>query len=159
MRHRRIPAELRTFGGVSRPLKPDNMKVKSIFVNLPVHDLKRTRDFWTKLGFSFNEQFSDDNALCLVISEGLIYAMLISQEMFSTFTNRPIADSTTTQVLTAIEVDSREQVDHIVNLAFENGATRYREGADHGWMYYDCFADLDGHQWEIMFTNPTQIPQ
>ena len=47
--------------------------------------------------------------------------------------------------MTAIEVDSREQVDIIVNLAFENGATRYRESADHGWMYYDCFADLDGH--------------
>lgn len=135
------------------------MKVKSIFVNLPVKDLKRTRDFWTTLGFTFNEQFSDDRALCLVLNKGLIYSMLITHEMFSTFTNRPIADRTTTQVLTAIEVDSREQVDQIVKHALENGATRYREGKDQGWMYYDCFADLDGHQWEIMFTDSTQIPQ
>jgi predicted lactoylglutathione lyase len=135
------------------------MKVKSIFVNLPIKDLQKTRDFWTKLGFTFNEQFSDDRALCLVLSEGQMYSMLITPEMFSTFTNRPIADGSTTQVLTAVEVDSKEQVDTIVKLALENGATRYRESADHGWMYYDSFADIDGHQWEILCTDPTQIPQ
>ncbi len=85
--------------------------------------------------------------------------MLITHDMFRTFTNRPIADETTTQVLIAIQVDSREQVDNIVKLALENGATRYRESADYGWMYYDCFTDLDGHQWEVMFTDPTQIQQ
>lgn len=135
------------------------MKVKSIFVNLPIKDTQKTRDFWTKLGFSFNEQFSDDKALCLILNDGLIYSMLITHEMFSTFTNRPIADGSTTQVLTAIEVDSREQVDHIVKLALENGATRYRESADHGWMYYDTFADPDGNQWEIMFSDINKIPQ
>ncbi len=135
------------------------MKVKSIFVNLPIKDLSKTRDFWSKLGFTFNEEFSDDRALCLVLNDGLIYSMLITHEMFSTFTNRPISDGSTTQVLTAIQVDSREDVDRIVKLALENGGTRYRESADHGWMYYDTFADLDGHQWEVMFTDPTQLQQ
>ena len=135
------------------------MKVKSIYVNLPVKNLEKTREFWTKLGFSFNEQFSDDKALCLVLNEGLIYSMLISHEFFSTFTNRAIADGSTTQVLVAIEVDSRELVDQIVKNALENGASRYKESADHGWMYYDSFADLDGHQWEIMYTDPSQLPQ
>jgi uncharacterized protein len=133
------------------------MKVKSIFVNLPVKDLNRTRDFWTKLGFSFNEQFSDDKALCLVLNDGLIYSMLISYEMFSTFTNRPISNGSTTQVLTAIQVDIRDDVDKILKLALENGGTRYREPTDHGWMYYDCFMDPDGHQWEVMFTDPNQM--
>lgn len=135
------------------------MKVKSIYVNLPIKNLEKTREFWTKLGFSFNEQFSDEKALCLVLNEGQIYAMLITHEFFSTFTNRAIADGSTTQVLLAVEVESRELVDQTVKIAIENGAMRYREGADHGWMYYDSFADLDGHQWEIMFTDPTQIPQ
>lgn len=133
------------------------MKIKSIYVNLPVEDISKTRTFWTNLGFSFNEEFSDDRALCLVLNEGLMYAMLISHEMFSTFTNRPIADRSTTQVLTAIEVDSREQVDQVVKLALENGAKRYRDSADHGWMYYDSFEDIDGHQWEILYTDPSQI--
>ena len=135
------------------------MHVKSIFVNLPTKDLNKTREFWTSLGFYFNEQFSNDQALCLVLNEGLMYSMLISHEMFNNFTDRTIADGTTTQVLTALEVESREQVDRIVHLALENGATRYRESADHGWMYYDSFADLDGHQWEILFSDPVQIPE
>lgn len=135
------------------------MKVKSIYVNLPIKDLNKTKDFWTKLGFSFNPQFSDEKALCLVLNEGLIYAMLLRQEFFSTFTNRPISDNSTTQVLNAIEVDSREKVDEIVKIALENGGTRYRESADHGWMYYDSFADLDGHQWEVMFTDINQLPK
>jgi predicted lactoylglutathione lyase len=136
-----------------------SMNVKSIFVNLPTKDLNKTREFWTSLGFYFNEQFSNDQALCLVLNEGLMYSMLISHEMFNNFTDRTIADGTTTQVLTALEVESREQVDRIVHLALENGATRYRESADHGWMYYDSFADLDGHQWEILFSDPVQIPE
>jgi predicted lactoylglutathione lyase len=135
------------------------MKIKSIYVNLPIKNLEKTREFWTKLGFSFNEQFSDEKALCLVLNEGLIYSMLISHEFFSTFTNRSIADASTTQVLVAIEVESRELVDQLVKNALENGASRYKESADHGWMYYDSFADLDGHQWEIMFTDPSQIQQ
>lgn len=129
------------------------MSVKSIFVNLPIKDVETTRLFWTKLGFRFNEQFSNDKALCLVLNEGNMYAMLITHNMFKTFTDRAIADASTTQVLTALEVASREKVDEIVQLALANGATRYRESADHGWMYYDSFADIDGHQWEIMYTN------
>lgn len=132
------------------------MKVKSIFINLPVSDIPKTREFWTKLGFAFNEQFSDENALCLVLNDGLMYSMLISHNLFSTFTNRPIADGTTTQLLTALQVESKEAVDLTVKVALENGATRYKESVDHGWMYYDSFADLDGHQWEIMYTNPVQ---
>ena len=135
------------------------MKAKSVYINLPAKDLKKSREFWTKLGFSFNEQFSDDKAICLVLNEGSIYSMLISHEMFKTFTNREIADTSTTQVLTAVEVDSREQVDQIIKIALENGATRYRESADHDWMYYDSFADLDGHQWEFLHADPTKIPQ
>lgn len=133
------------------------MKAKAIYVNLPVQDLNRTRAFWTKLGFSFNEDYSDDKALCLVLNDGSIYSMLITHEMFSTFTNRAIADTSTTQVLAAIEVESRAQVDEMVNAALENGGTRYRDATDHGWMYYDSFADIDGHQWEVMYVDNTQI--
>ncbi|MCU0384006.1 MAG: glyoxalase/bleomycin resistance/extradiol dioxygenase family protein [Cyclobacteriaceae bacterium] len=135
------------------------MAVKSIFVNLPVKDVAKARTFWTNLGFSFNENFSNDDALCLILNDGLIYSMLISHAMFSTFTNRPIADNSKTQVLLAIEVESKDKVDQLIKLALENGATRYKNAVDHGWMYYDSFADIDGHQWEIMFTDTTQLPQ
>lgn len=134
------------------------MSVSAIYINLPIRDLQQTQDFWSALGFSFNPQYSDDKAVCLVLQEGAMYAMLITHPMFATFTNRPIADATTTQVLLAIQVESREKVDEIVQAALANGATRYRDNADHGWMYYDSFADPDGHQWEIMFVDTTQVP-
>ncbi len=134
------------------------MKAKAIYINLPVKDLKQTRGFWTKLGFTFNEKFSDDKAICLVLNEGSMYAMLITPEFYQTLTNRPVADGSTTQVLLAIEMDSRDQVNTIVKTALENGASRYREAADHGWMYYDSFCDPDGHQWEILYTDETLLP-
>lgn len=135
------------------------MNIKTIYINLPVKDLTKTRAFWTNLGFSFNEKFSDNKALCLILNESGIYSMLITHEFFSTFTNRPVADGSSTQVLFAIEVESRQLVDEMVKTAMENGATRYKKSEDHEWMYYDTFADLDGHQWEIMFTDPSKFPQ
>jgi uncharacterized protein len=87
-----------------------------------------------------------------------MYSMLITHEFFSTFTNRSIADGSTTEVLLAIEVESKEKVDEIVQAALANGGSRYRESADHTWMYYDSFADPDGHQWEVMYMDPAKIP-
>ena len=135
------------------------MKAKSIYVNLPIEDVQRSRNFWTTLGFRFNESFSDEKALCLELAENLIYAMLLRKEFFSTFTDRSIADSSVTQTLLAVEVDSKDDVNKIVQLALDNGATRYKEPADHGWMYYDSFADPDGHQWEIMWSDASKLPQ
>ncbi len=135
------------------------MKAKSITLSLPIKDMGSTKEFWTKLGFIFDEQFSDDKSLALVLNEGSMYAMLITHDYFKTFTNRSVSDNSTTQVIIAIEVDSKESVDELVLLALENGGTRYRESADHGWMYLDSFADPDGHQWEIVFSDPTWIPE
>jgi hypothetical protein len=134
------------------------MTIQTIWVNLPIKNIQKTREFWTKLGFSFNEQFSDEKALCLILKEDSIYAMLITHEFFSTFTNRPIADGSTTQVLNAIQVESKEAVDTIVSTALANGGTRYKDSQDHEWMYYDTFADIDGHQWEIMYADYSKIP-
>jgi predicted lactoylglutathione lyase len=91
------------------------------------------------------------------LREEQIYSMLVTHELFSTFTNRPIAEPITTQVLIAIEVDSKEKVDEMIQLALENGGSRYRDSADHGWMYYDSFADLDGHQWEVLYIDTSKM--
>lgn len=95
----------------------------------------------------------------MVLNEGLMYVMLISHELFHTFTNRSISDATSTQVITAVQLDSREAVDQLMDKALTLGATRYRPAADHGWMYYDSFADPDGHQWEFMYINTKQVSE
>ncbi|MBK7790977.1 MAG: VOC family protein [Saprospiraceae bacterium] len=125
-------------------------EIKSIYVNLPVKDLEKTRTFWEGLGFGFNDQFSDEKALCLILKEESIYAMLLHESFFKTFTDREVADGRSTQVLVAIQVESKEKVVEMVTKALASGGKRYKEAVDHGWMYYDSFADIDGHQWEVM---------
>lgn len=139
--------------------KGEYMSIQSIYINLPIKDVKKTRAFWTAIGFSINEQYSDDKAVCLVLEENHIYAMLISEDYFKTFTHKPIADGTTTQVLLAIDVGSRERVDDIVFTAIKEGGKHYLEAVDMGWMYYDRFEDIDGHQWEVMTAMAEGMPE
>jgi uncharacterized protein len=133
---------------------------KRLYINLPVHDLNRSMEFWKSLGFSFDEKFCDDKAVCLIIEEGSIYAMLLKQEFFQGFTDRPVADAhKTSQVLLAMEVESKEAVDTLVQTAQANGGTTYANAADHGWMYQHSFADPDGHQWELLYMDEVKLAQ
>lgn len=128
-----------------------------IYVNLPVKDLNRTVDFFTKLGFSFNPQFTDDNATCMIIGEN-IYAMLLVEKFFKTFINKDITDtSKSVEVITAISVDSRAQVEDMYNKAIAAGATSHRDADDHGWMYSRSFQDLDGHHWEVLYADEAAL--
>ncbi|MCT2406376.1 VOC family protein [Chryseobacterium antibioticum] len=134
------------------------MKINQIYVNLPVKDVQKTREFWTKLGFSFNEQMSSEKAVCVEMKEEQIYVMFLTEESFQTFSERPVPKGDTTQVLVAISLDSREEVDQVVNTALENGATQHEEPQDYGWMYHNSFWDINGHGWNVMFADASQIP-
>jgi predicted lactoylglutathione lyase len=134
------------------------MEINQIYVNLPVKDVQKTREFWTKLGFSINEQFSDEKAICVIMKEDHIYTMFLKEEFFQTFTDRPLANGETTQTLLAIGANSREEVDNMVKTATENGGSIYSEPRDHGWMYQNAFSDLNGHQWEVMFADMSKLP-
>lgn len=131
---------------------------KQLFVNLPVKDLKRSIDFFTALGFTFNPQFTDEKATCMIIGEN-IYAMLITESFFKTFTKKAISDaSKTTEVLTALSVESREEVDRIANKALASGGSPNTDAQDLGWMYTRSFQDPDGHIWEFLYMDESQVP-
>ena len=121
-----------------------------IFVNLPVKDLERSVDFFTKLGYTFNPQFTDENATCMILGDNL-YVMLLVEKFFSTFTSKGITDTTkATEVLTCVSCDSRAQVDDLVAKARAAGGKVPRESQDHGFMYAHGYEDLDGHTWELI---------
>lgn len=133
--------------------------VTQIFVNLPVADLNKSMEFFKKLGFTFNPQFTDETAACMVMGEN-IFAMLLTKQKFKDFTNKEIADATkTTEVLLAFDCPSREKVDEMVKKAVGAGGSIYKDPMDYGWMYQHSFADLDGHQWELVYMNKSAIPQ
>lgn len=122
---------------------------RQLFVNLPVKNLDRTVAFFTALGFSFNPQFTDENATCMIIGDN-IFAMLLVEKFFATFTGKQIADAhTSTEVINALAVDSREEVDTMVRQAVAAGGTTTADAKDLGFMYQHGFQDLDGHLWEV----------
>jgi len=128
-----------------------------IFVNLPVKDLNRTVEFFTKLGFKFNPQFTDKNATCMIISED-IFVMLLVEEFFKTFTKKEICNtSKNIEAIIALSAESRENVDEMINKAIEAGGIEPRKPQDHGWMYDRAFEDIDGHLWEITYMNESSL--
>lgn len=128
-----------------------------IFVNLAVKNLDKSKNFFAKLGFTFNPQFTDETAACMIIAED-IHAMLLTEKKFKEFTKKEIADATkTTEVLTCLSVDSKEKVIDIVDTALKSGATEASEHMDYGFMYGRSFNDLDGHIWEIIWMDPSHV--
>jgi predicted lactoylglutathione lyase len=130
-----------------------------IFVNLPVRDLLQSMEFFGKLGFTFNPQFTDATAACMVVSE-TIYAMLLTEAKFQSFTPKPISDARqSTEVLIALSLDSRQAVESMVKSAVAAGGRIYAEPADHGFMYQHGFEDRDGHIWELFYMDPSAVNQ
>jgi predicted lactoylglutathione lyase len=133
--------------------------MRQIFVNLPVKDLNKSIEFFTKLGFTFNPQFTDENATCMIIAEN-IFAMLITHPRFKDFTDKEISDAhKTVEVINALSCSTREEVDTTVNAALAAGGTEPKPVQDHGWMYIRHIHDLDGHAWEFAFMDVSQIPK
>lgn len=130
-----------------------------IFVNLPVADLPKSMQFFQSLGYTFNKQFTDNTAACMVISED-IHAMLLTHPKFQEFSPNPIADARkANEVITCLSCETRDKVTEITTAALTNGATRYAEPKDYGFMYQDGFQDPDGHIWEYIHMDPAAMQQ
>ncbi len=129
-----------------------------VFINLPVKDLEKSKAFFSHLGYTFNQQFTDDTAACMVISD-TIYSMLVTEPKFQTFTSKTIANShASKEVIVCLSCESREQVDKTISNAVAAGGKAWpAEPLDYGFMYYHGFEDLDGHHWEIMYMDPTHV--
>ncbi|MEZ4648101.1 MAG: glyoxalase/bleomycin resistance/extradiol dioxygenase family protein [Candidatus Eisenbacteria bacterium] len=130
---------------------------RMLFVNLAVEDLERSKEFFAKLGFEFNAQFTDDNAAAMIINESC-GVMLLREPFFQGFTKKEIADTTAgTECLLAFTVESREAVDRMVQTAMDAGAGHAMDKQDHGFMYSGSFYDLDAHHWEVFWMDPATV--
>lgn len=130
---------------------------RKLFVNIPVGDLQRAITFFEALGFTFNPQFTDPSATCMLVGEDA-YFMLLTKERFTGFSKRPMGDPRTeTNALFALGVNSREEVDAMVQKAVAAGGSHAVDPQDHGFMYGWSFYDLDGHHWEVFWMDPRAI--
>ncbi|MFE4542534.1 VOC family protein [Arthrobacter sp. NPDC056727] len=129
-----------------------------IFMNLPVRDLDRSVQFFTALGFTFNQDYTDENATCMVVNDDA-YVMLLVEKFFKTFTSKEVVDATSaTEAIMAFSVDSRDAVDQMVGKALDAGGTESQPVQDYGFMYSHSFQDPDGHLWEVMWMDPAGPP-
>ncbi|MBA2672182.1 VOC family protein [Ramlibacter sp.] len=133
---------------------------RQIFVNLPVKNLERSKAFFAALGFSFNPQFTNEQGACMVIDENHVYAMLLAEPFFQTFTKKSIVDtSKSTEVLVCLSCDSRAEVDDFVRKAVAAGGRVPNPPQDHGFMYGHGFEDIDGHIWELAYMDMSAAPK
>ena len=130
---------------------------RMIFVNLPVKDLAKSVEFFSRLGFEFNPQFTHENATCMVVSEHAC-VMLLVEKFFKTFTKKDIADTVThTEAIFALSAETRDEVDQLVAKAVAAGGQPAGEAQDEDFMYGRSFQDLDGHLWELIWMDPGAI--
>ena len=131
---------------------------KMIFVNLPVADLPKAMAFYTALGFTNNPHFTDETAACMVWSESIM-VMLLTHAKWQSFTDRPIPPATSSEVMIAITLDSKDEVNALVDAGAAAGGTAdLNPPHDHGFMYQRTLADPDGHIWEPFWMDPAAVP-
>jgi uncharacterized protein len=132
--------------------------MKQIFINLAVKDLQKSMNFYTKMGFTNNPQFSDETGKCMVWSEN-IFVMIMTHEKFTTFATKPLADTKVGLAgIFSLSVDSVDEVNRITNDALNSGGTEPNEMRDYGFMQQRTIEDFDGHTWEIFFMDITKFP-
>jgi predicted lactoylglutathione lyase len=129
---------------------------RHLFVNLPVRDLEKSKAFFAALGFSFNPQFTDENAACMIVGEKNM-VMLLTDGFFRTFTSRRICDGSSTETLVGFSCADRAEVDALTEKALAAGGSVAGPTQDHGFMYSRAFYDVDGHHWEAIWMDPAAV--
>ena len=134
---------------------------KDFWLNLPVKDIKKSKEFFTQLGFQFNAQYSSDNSACLLVGEKNIVVMLFEEPAFKGFINRDIADTRQcTEVLLSFDAQSKKEVDELVQKVIAaGGKSNHQPSEMKGWMYGCVFSDIDGHRWNILYMDMNKMPQ
>ena len=137
------------------------MATKQIWLNLPVKDALKSKEFFSQLGFTFLEERTTEQSACMLIGETNLVVMLFAEDMFKNFIQHEISDtSKSTQMLISIDAESREEVDQLaVNAEKAGGIVFAAPGDNQGWMYGCGFSDLDGHRWNVLYMDMSKMPR
>lgn len=133
--------------------------VNELWINLPVKDVKRSKEFFTALGFEFSERGESDHSVCLVVGAKKISVMLFEESVFKTFTRSGLTDTAqSSEVLFSFDGASKEEVDEMAGKVRSAGGTIFSEPQDNqGWMYGFAFLDPDGHRWNMLYMDMSKI--
>ena len=134
---------------------------KEIWLNLPVKDVDKSKEFFSRIGFSPNEKHTTGDMACFEVGEKKMTVLFFAEETFKSFTKSEISDAKAGgEILISFNAESREEVDETARKVFEEGGTVFSEpGEIQGWMYGFAFADLDGHRWNMVHMDFSKAPQ
>ena len=131
---------------------------RQAFINLPVKDLAASTEFFTKVGFSFDPQFTDENGTRMIVTDDTSVILAVERFFKGFIEPQEIADtSQSREVLVGLSAESREEVDDLVGKAIAAGAEDLGP-LDAGFMYMWGFRDLDGHQWSFIYLDFSAMP-
>ena len=135
--------------------------MKQFWINLPVKDVQRSKEFFTRLGFKFNTRYGEQpNSASLLLGDKDVVVMLFDEPTFKGFTNTEIAAQKQTEVLLSVDAQSKEEVDEMAKKAVEaGGASDHKPSEMKGWMYGCVFSDLDGHRWNVLHMDMDKMPK
>ena len=133
---------------------------KEIWLNLPVKDLNKTKEFFNNIGFSPDEKHDSEEMACFKVGEKNITVLFFAEETFKRFTKNEISDTKAgSEVLISFDAETREEVDEMARRVFEAGGRVFSAPAERdGWMYGFAFADLDGHRWNMLYMDFSKMP-
>ena len=133
---------------------------KQIWLNLPVKNMEKSKQFFSKIGFSFNEEYSNENSVCMLVGDQNFVVMLFEESLFGNFVQNTIADTQThSEMLISIDAESRNEVEELAQKVEKAGGVLFAKPAENqGWMYGCGFSDLDGHRWNVLFMDYSKLP-
>ena len=137
-------------------------KIKDFWLNLPVKNIQKSREFFTKLGFTFSKRFGNTaNCAGLQVGQKKVVVMLFDEPSFNEYINNKIADTKkVTEVLLSFGVSSKEEVDKITKMAVKlGGKSKHKPKKMAGWLYGSSFTDLDGHNWNPLYMDMSKMPK
>ena len=132
---------------------------KQIWLNLPVKNIEKSKQFFSSIGFSFNEEYSNQHSACMLVGDKNFVVMLFEESMFASFVQNTIADTQThSEMLISIDAESRQEVEELAQKVDEAGGVVFAKPAENqGWMYGCGFSDLDGHRWNVLFMDYSKL--
>lgn len=132
---------------------------KQIWLNLPVKNIEKSKQFFSKIGFSFNGEYSNENSACMLVGDQNFVVMLFEESLFGDFVQNTIADTQThSEMLISIDAESRNEVEELAQKVEEAGGVLFAKPAENqGWIYGCGFSDLDGHRWNVLFMDYAKL--
>lgn len=136
--------------------------IKQVWLNLPVKNVEKSKDFFTAIGFRLNTHYGNSaDSASLLVGEKDFVVMLFSEQIFKGFVQNDLSDAhKKTEMLVSYDAESREEVDEIAAKAVKAGGTLFGKPSEvQEWMYGFGFSDLDGHRWNVLHMDMSKMPK